>query len=442
MLKEFVLSLKGSRKTLLNSFNLVQRLNRYHPKKIDLSLGRIQRLLGNLGHPEKTLPPVIHVAGTNGKGSVIAFMRAIAEAAGLKVHAYTSPHLIRFNERIRIAGDLISNDSLLSVLNECEMANEGDPISFFEITTAMAFLGFSRTPADLVLLETGLGGRLDATNVLSKPAVTALTPISVDHVGFLGDQISGIAAEKAAIMREGITSIVATQPAEAEDMIATTAANVNARCQFQCLDWDFEAHEGFFSIQTRYRNSEIPLPKLQGAFQLQNAAQAITCLDAVAGYSFSYEDIQSGIQNVDWPGRLQHLNYGPLVEHLPREWELWVDGGHNAGAGMTLAIQASIWSDKPLYAIIGMIKTKDPAAFIMPLAPHLEGILAVSIKGEDASLSADALTTMLRENGLEIQPMLSVEEAITNLITKSNSPARILICGSLYLAGKVLLENC
>jgi len=421
--------------------HLIQRLNRYHPKKIDLSLGRIQRLLGRLDHPEKSLPPVIHVAGTNGKGSVIAFMRAIAEAAGLKVHVYTSPHLIIFNERIRIAGDLISNDSLFSLLNQCEMANKGNPISFFEITTAMAFLAFSQTPADLVLLETGLGGRLDATNVLSQPALTALTPISIDHVGFLGDNIYGIAAEKAAIMRKGITSIVATQTPEAKKMISATAAAINAPCQFQCLDWDFEVNEGFFSIQTRYRNSKIPLPNLQGVFQLQNAAQAITCLDAMPHLSFSYEDIVSGILNVDWPGRLQHLTCGPLVEHLPRGWELWIDGGHNAGAATTLALQASIWKDKPLYAIIGMIKSKDPASFILPLAPHLKVIFAVSIKGEDASLSANKLAKMLRENGLECQPQPSIDVAITNLINKSKVPARILICGSLYLAGRVLLEN-
>ena len=420
---------------------LSQRLNQFYPKKIDLSLGRIERLLEILGHPQESLPPVIHVAGTNGKGSVIAFMRAIAEAAGLKVHVYTSPHLVKFNERIRIAGDIISNNALLSVLNECELVNEGHPITFFEITTAMALLEFSRTPADLVLLETGLGGRLDATNVLSRPAVTALTPISVDHVEFLGCHITHIATEKAAIMRKNVPLVMAAQVPEANNIIKKIACDTQVPCQFQGLDWYYEVQKDHFNVQTNYRNADFSLPNLHGAHQLQNATQAITCLDAAGNFSFSDKDVESGFLNADWPGRLQLLSSGTLAEDLPLGWEIWIDGGHNAAAGNMLARQASLWNDRPLFAIIGMIKTKDPNAFVEPLAPYLSGIVTVGIEGEAATISADDLAIMVKETGLNTVSMPSVRSAVGSLISMSKSPARILICGSLYLVGQILCEN-
>ena len=425
----------------LNSVNLAQRINRLHPKKIDLSLGRINRLLEILGHPQETLPPVIHVAGTNGKGSVIAFMRAIAEAAGLKVHVYTSPHLVKFNERIRVAGDIISNDALLSVLNECERVNEGHPITFFEITTAMAFLAFSRTPADLVLLETGLGGRFDATNVLSRPAVTTLTPISFDHVEFLGCQVTKIAAEKAAIMRKNVVLVIAAQVPEVKYTITKIASNRHVPCQYQGLDWYYEVQEDHFNVQTIFRNADFSLPNLRGAHQLQNATQAITCLDATGIFAFSDQDVEFGVLNADWPGRLQHLSSGTLAEDLPLGWELWIDGGHNAAAGNMLARQARLWDDRPLFAIIGMIKTKDPSAFVEPLAPYLAGIATVGIEGEVATISADDLAFMVKETGLNTVSMPSVRSAVGSLISMSKSPARVLICGSLYLVGQIFREN-
>ena len=422
----------------LNSSDLVQRLNRLYPKKIDLSLGRIERLLKNLGNPHEHLPPVIHVAGTNGKGSLISFMRAISEAAGLKVHVYTSPHLVQFNERIRIAGDIISNDKLISLLNECELVNEGHPITFFELTTAIAFLAFSRTPADLVLLETGLGGRLDATNVLTRPAVTALTPISVDHVEFLGSHVTNIAAEKAAIMRKGVISVIANQERKVNQVIAAIASNVGALCQFQGQDWDFGIPEDKFNIQTSSRNSYYSLPNLQGAHQLQNAAQAITCLDALKKVTFSHKHVEFGLLNAKWPGRLQQLNIGPLMESLSAGWEIWVDGGHNAAAGTILAQQARIWSDRPLFAILGMIKTKNPGAFIAPLCPYLAEIMTVEIEAEESTIKAGELALLVNEKGLRATPMPSIRAAIEKLMVLSLSPARVLICGSLYLAGQVL----
>ena len=422
----------------LNSSNLVQRLNRLYPKKIDLSLGRIERLLKNLDNPHEHLPPVIHVAGTNGKGSLISFMRAISEAAGLKVHVYTSPHLVQFNERIRIAGDIISNDKLIALLEECELVNEGRPITFFELTTAIAFLAFSRTSADLVLLETGLGGRLDATNVLTLPAVTALTPISVDHVEFLGSHITTIAAEKAAIMRRGVTSVIANQEPEVNQVIAAIASNVGALCQFQGQDWDFGIPEDKFKIQTGSRNSYYSLPNLQGTHQLQNAAQAITCLDALKYVTFSHQHVEFGLQNAKWPGRLQQIKFGPLIECLNTGWEIWIDGGHNSAAGTILAEQARFWKDRPLFAILGMIKTKNPGAFVAPLCPYLAGIMTVEIEAEESTIKAGELALLVSEKGLRATPMPSIKVAIEKLMMLSLRPARILICGSLYLAGQVL----
>ena len=429
------------RKMPRNNDDLVQRLNQLYPKKIDLTLGRIELLLKNLGNPHERLPPVIHVAGTNGKGSIIAFMRAIAEAAGLKVHVYTSPHLVKFNERIRIAGEVVSNEMLLTLLDECEKVNQGHPITFFELTTAIAFLIFSRIPGDLVLLETGLGGRLDATNVLTRPEVTALTPISLDHVEFLGSDITKIAAEKAAIMRPGITSVVAHQMAEVNHIISDTASNVNALCQFQGQDWDFKALEDKLNVRTSRRNSEFSFPCLQGIHQHQNAAQAIACLDAIKKFQFSNFHVEFGLLNAKWLGRLQQLRVGPIVECLKPGWEIWVDGGHNAAAGKILADQAGVWNDRPLFLIFGMIKTKNPEAFIAPLCQYISGVVTVEIEGETSTIKAEKLASLVNKKGISAIPMPSIKEGMKKLMTLSHTPARVLICGSLYLAGQVLDRN-
>ena len=420
---------------------LLDRLNKYYPKKIDLSLERIESLLEKLGHPQKNLPPVIHVAGTNGKGSVLAFIRAIAEAAGLKVHVYTSPHLVKFNERIRIAGEVVSDDTVHSLLNECEVANARCPITFFELTTAMGFLAFSRTPADLVLLETGLGGRLDATNVLSQPALTALTPISLDHTEFLGEDITDIAAEKVAIMRRGVTSVLASQLPEVSELVTNAALKNYIPCQFQGKDWDYQINNGEFRIKTKVRNSIFPRPILVGDHQLQNAAQAVACVDALDKFTFTKNQIQIGLLNAQWPGRLQRLAVGPLFEYLASEWELWIDGGHNGAAGSVLAKQAQIWDDKPLFVILGMIKTKNPSDFVASLGPYLGGIMTVEIVGQESTFNSQELASLISGKGLRATPAPSIEAAIRRILTLSGEPARVLICGSLYLAGQVLKDH-
>ncbi len=422
----------------MTATSLIDRLNQRHPKVIDLSLDRIRLLLDRLDHPERRLPPVVHVAGTNGKGSVIAFLRAFAEAAGLKVHVYTSPHLIRFNERIRIAGNLIADDRLLELLEECEAAAGGDPVTFFEITTAVAYLAFSRTSADLALIETGLGGRLDATNVLDAPAVTALTPISLDHQRYLGDELSGIAGEKAAIMRSGVPCIVARQPDEAMRVITEKAAEIGANLLVSGQDWSVERDGARMAVGTPGKRRDLPVPILAGDHQIENAAQAIACLDSLGGVPIPDAAVAKGLNGVDWPGRLQRLTKGPMLDELPPGWEVWVDGGHNAAAGIALARQAARWNDRPLALMVGMLKSKDPRAFLEPLAPHARLAVAVKIPGEDGAWSAQDLAGQATKAGMTALEAGGPHPAAREILSRLDRPGRILICGSLYLAGEIL----
>ena len=356
-----------------------------------MSLGRVKRLLAELKNPEKKLSPVIHVAGTNGKGSVVAFMRSFAEAAGLTVHVYTSPHLVDFNERITVGGEIITDAALGELLDECELANKGAPITFFEITTALAFLAFSRIPADLCLLETGLGGRLDATNVLDQPAVAALTPISIDHKRFLGSDLKGIATEKAAIMRPDVPTVVSVQEPVADAVIREESDKIGSRLLLHGSEWRVESTAGSIRIETPHRGLTAPLPGLTGRHQIQNAAQALTCLDAWRPGAIPDMAVVDGIRSVRWPGRLQRLSSGPLLENLFEGWELWLDGGHNSAAGEILAAQAVEWCDKPLFGIWGMIASKEPEAFITPLLSHMAALRTVAIPGEAASINPAAL---------------------------------------------------
>lgn len=418
--------------------SLIDRLNRRHPKVIDLSLDRIRLLLDRLDHPERRLPPVVHVAGTNGKGSVIAFLRAFAEAAGLKVHVYTSPHLIRFNERIRIAGNLIADDRLLDLLEECEAAAGGDPVTFFEITTAVAYLAFSRTSADLALIETGLGGRLDATNVLDAPAVTALTPISLDHQGYLGNELSGIAGEKAAIMRPGVPCIVARQPDEAMTVIKEKAAEIGANLLVSGQDWSVGRERDRMTVETPGKRRDLPVPILAGDHQIENAAQAIACLDSLGGVPIPDAAVAKGLNGADWPGRLQRLIKGPLLDELPPGWEVWLDGGHNGGAGIALARQAARWNDRPLALMIGMLKSKDTRAFLEPLAPHARLAVALKIPGEDGAWPAEDLARQATKTGMTALESGGPRPAAREILSRLDGPGRILICGSLYLAGEIL----
>lgn len=420
---------------------VLQRLWALHPKVIDLSLERIERLLRALGNPQDRLPPVIHVAGTNGKGSTIAYLRAIFEAAGKRVHVYTSPHLVRFNERIRLDGRLISDDALFDVLSECETANMGAPITFFEITTAAAFLAFASYPADVALLETGLGGRLDATNMVAHPLCTAITSISIDHTQFLGDTLAKIAFEKAGILKRGAPAVIGPQPAEASTVIEARAKELGVALTRYGREWSAEATPGGMIFRNANHSIELPKPGLAGAHQVFNAGVSLACLDH-APFAVDKAAIAAGLRQVEWPARLQRLTRGALVEALALSpgSELWLDGGHNPGAGEVLGEAARNWSDLPLHLVFGMLNTKDGVGFLRPLAPHVARLRTVTIPGEASSLSAEEAAAIARQAGHKAEPAASLESAIAELAA-ARRPMRVLICGSLYLAGRVLAEN-
>lgn len=412
-----------------------------HPKKIDLSLGRTLDLLERLGRPQDRLPPVVHVAGTNGKGSLIAFLRAILEAAGYRVHCYISPHLVRFNERIRLAGDLIPETQLSQLLGYCEIVNEDRPITFFEITTGAAFRAFADTPADILLLETGLGGRYDSTNVVDKPALTAITPVSMDHTQFLGDTLAAIAGEKAAIQKPGVPSVIGEQPPEAAAVIERQAQAAGAPLHRYGAEWGVSGGADGLRVRSGIAIRQFPAPALFGAHQLHNAGMAVACTEKLEGFSIGNAAIAEGLTRATWPGRLQRLTRGPLVERLPRGWELWLDGGHNAAAGEVLAAAAREWADRPLDVVFGMLNTKDVSAFLRPIAPAIRACASVAIPGEEASLSADEAAQAARALLLRAMPSADIAKAIDALIAGADAPGRILICGSLYLAGVILAQN-
>jgi len=424
--------------TAETSDRVLERLGRLHPKLIDLSLGRIERLLAALGNPQDRLPPVVHVAGTKGKGSTVAMMRAFLEAAGYRAHVYTSPHLVRFHERIRVAGQLIDEEALIALLEECERANGDKPITFFEITTAAALLAFVRTPADIALLEVGLGGRLDATNVVRRPSVTAITPVSLDHQAFLGDTVAAIAGEKAGILKPGAPAVIAAQSDDAEAVIEERAAALGAPLFRSGHEWRCEAAGVGMRFAGERWKLDLPLPSLIGAHQIVNAGTAIASLERLGGFSLTPEAIADGLRHIDWPARLQHLTRGALVDQL-RGWEVWLDGGHNPLAGQVLAEVAAGWRDRPLCLVVGMMNTKDAAGFLAPLAPYTEMLVAVTIPGEKNALPADAITAAARSVGIAAHSAGSISEAIRYLA--GHRSGRVLICGSLYFAGKVLGEN-
>jgi len=420
---------------------LLDRLLGLHPKLIDLTLDRLWRLLSALGEPQKRIAPVIHIAGTNGKGSTLAMIRAGLEAAGHRVNAYTSPHLVRFHERIRLAGELIDEPALAALLEECEAANAGAPITFFEITTAAALLAFSRSPADYTLLEVGLGGRLDATNVIPRPAVTVITPVSLDHQQYLGETLAEIAGEKAGILKRGGPCIVGPQTADALGVIEDRAAAVGAPLLVHGQDWLVRAEHGRVVYQDEAGLLDLDPPRLIGAHQVQNAGTAVAVLRALGADDAA---CQAALTNAVWPGRLQRLETGPLVEHLPAGFELWLDGGHNVAAGEVLAEQFDDWHARgvvPVHLIVGMLDTKSAADFLQPLAPRSGEIRTVAIPGADASYTAEALAEQSRAAGGAADPADTVGDALASIIAATRAPARVLICGSLYLAGHVLGEH-
>ena len=427
------------------SDEVIGRLTALHPKKIDLSLGRIERLLAALGNPERRMPPAVHVTGTNGKGSVIAHLRAMLEAAGYRVNAYTSPHLISFNERIRTADGAIGDDELIVLLEECEAANGDDPITFFEMTTACAFLAFARSSGDITLIENGLGGRLDATNVLARPLITVITPVSRDHVQFLGDTIEMIAGEKAGILKPGVGVVIGPQTPVAAKVLADRAGEIGAPMSRFGEEWSVTANGGGIVWSNGARTLELPPSALAGPHQVDNAGTAIAALELLSGFDVGARAVAEGLRRVEWPARLERLGPGPLVDRFediaPEGSEVWLDGGHNAAAGAALARVAEGWTDKPLFLIVGMLNSKDPAEFLAPLAPFVEAARCVAIPGEQASLGARQVTAAAIATGIDAQASASIEDALTAIARRAACPARVLISGSLYLAGAVLAAN-
>ena len=409
---------------------VIERLHALYPRMIDLSTVRLDRLLTDLGNPQAKLPPVIHVAGTNGKGSTCAFLRAIGEAAGLRVHVFTSPHLVRFNERIRLAGDIVDDITLEATLAEVERVNAGQPITVFEVLMAAAFLLFARVPAELCVLEVGLGGRHDATNVVQRPVACAIASISLDHRELLGPTLDRIAGEKAGIMKPGVPVATGLQPAEALAVLHAEAIRVGARLAVRDADWTIAAH----GVGLRYTDADgtldLPLPSLPGVFQHDNAGIAIAAI-RLSGLDISDAAIAHGIGHAEWPARMQRL-HGGLARSLPAGWELWLDGGHNPGGGEAIATHVAGWSDRPTHVIVGMKKAKDSAEFLRPITPHAASLWAVAEPGQHLALSVEEI---IAASGGKARRGPTVAETLARF---AGAPARVLICGSLYLAGEVL----
>ena len=441
--------MSDSASTPLPLGDLLARLSQLHPKTIDLTLERMQRLLVQLDRPERKLPPVIHVAGTNGKGSTIAYLRAILEAAGLRVHVYTSPWLVRINESVRLGrvggGVVISDDELRAALLHCERVNAGAPITRFEIETAAALYLFAQHPADVVLLETGLGGRLDATNVIDTPAACVLTPIGMDHMEFLGESLSAIAGEKAAIIKRGVPVVCAEQPPEAMAVIEAQAKRMRAPLHVAGEGWHVSVEHGRLVYQDERGLLDLAAPKLFGRHQFYNAGLAIATLRAIAAFKIDHAAFEAGVARAEWPARMQRLTSGALVDAAPRESEIWLDGGHNADGGRVVAAALGDLEERvsrPLVVIAGMMGNKDADAFLANFAGLTRHIIAVPIIDRDGAMPVDRLADAARRTGMRVETAGSVEAALHSLTRLAYEvPPRILITGSLYLAGQVLAAN-
>jgi dihydrofolate synthase/folylpolyglutamate synthase len=426
--------------TVPRSDAILNRLLSLHPKIIDLSLERMERILALLGNPENNLPPVIHVGGTNGKGSTLAYIRSILEQAGLKVHCYTSPHLVKFHERIYVAGETIAEEKLSALLEECEAANGDAPITFFEITTAAAFLAYARTSADYLILEVGLGGRLDATNVIAKPALSVITTVDYDHQQYLGDTLTAIAHEKAGILKKGVPAIIGVQPDEARAEIERVAERTGAPVFIANQDWQsFEQH-GRLVFQDENGLLDLSLPQLKGRHQVDNAGNAIAAIRLLDDNRVSELHIEKGMKSAVWPARMQRLGAGTLTGLLPKDAELWLDGGHNPSAGRVIARAFSDINDRhsrPLVLIWGMLNTKDAASFIEPFEGLAQRVVTIAIPDEPNAVPADQLAEIARSRNLPAETATSLTKALGQASQTTPAP-RILICGSLYLAGHVL----
>ena len=423
---------------------VLARLLDLHPRKIDLSLGRTERLLAALGDPHRKLPKTIHVAGTNGKGSTVAFLRAILEAAGERVHVYTSPHLLRFNERIRLAGKLVDDATLISALEKCERVNAGQPITFFEIATAAAFDLFAETPADWLLLEVGLGGRFDATNVIEAPAASVITPVSIDHAEFLGDTVERIAYEKGGIFKRDTQGVIGYQSDDALRVLEGCARKAGAPTIVAGRDYDVREENGRLIFEDERGLLDLSAPRLAGRHQHQNAATAIATLRTIAP-TLPAHAFEQGMKTVDWPARLQRISRGRLVELAPPGAEIWLDGGHNEdGARVAAAAmgERAALHDAPLVLVSGLLATKDARAFLAHFTDLATRIVAVPVSGDHYGRAPADVAEAARDLGLFASEAATIEEAFTRIAREHwRAPPRILICGSLYLAGGALALN-
>jgi dihydrofolate synthase/folylpolyglutamate synthase len=425
---------------------ILERLSSLHPKVIDLSLDRLQWLLAALDHPERRLPPVIHIAGTNGKGSSVAMLRAIHEAAGRRVHAYITPHLVRFAERFTLAGAEITEPALVDILEECEAVNQGRPITQFEITTAAGMLAFARTPADLLLLEVGLGGRLDATNVIDRPALSVITPVSMDHQFYLGETIEAIAFEKAGILKPGVPAVIARQTEAALAVIEEQAAQLGAPLAIEGRDWTVAPDGDGIVFRTASMTRHLPRPALPGAHQIGNAGIALAAAEILQSrFPLSAAALAEGMRKVRWPARLQRLTRGPLLGLIGPQDELWLDGGHNVDAARVIAGTVQDWvtaePHRPTHLVFGALNARDPKEFLSAFKGLVAQVRTVAIPGQPNTISAEDGAAAGRGAGLDANASPSVTEAIGAICSNGEGPRRILICGSLYLAGTVLRDH-
>lgn len=422
---------------------LVARMAVTIPAGWEFGLERMIRVLGRLGDPHLAVPPVVHVAGTNGKGSTTAHMRAMLEAAGKRVHVFTSPHLVRFNERIRVAGRLAADDMLVEAIERAEAANAGEPITFFELTTLAAFLLFAEHPADVTLLEVGLGGRLDATNVIPEPLVSVITPISIDHEKFLGSTLSAIAAEKAGIVKRGRPVVAAPQEDEVVAVLERAAARARVPLALGGRDWTASLEDGRLVFRDEAGLLDLPPSRLLGHHQSVNAGTAIAALRA-SGLDLPAGAFETGLGTVDWPARMQRLTAGRLVDLAPRHAEIWLDGGHNPGAGEVIAATLADLdrrAARPLRLVCGMLETKDPIGFFRPFAGLAAEVACVPVTGDHPGRPPEALAEAARAAGLAATVHASPEAALAALAAAGGAPCRLLICGSLHLAGEILGKN-
>ena len=421
---------------------ILARLHALHPKSIDLSLGRVERLLAALGHPERRLPPIVHIAGTNGKGSTLAMLAAMLQAAGRRVDRYISPHLVRFNERILLDGEPIADDRLADCLARCEAANAGAPITFFEITTAAAFLAFAESRADWVLLETGLGGRLDATNVVAAPRLCLISPVSMDHESYLGDSLASIALEKAGILKPGTPAVIGPQEPAALAVIEARAAAVGAPLLLHGRDWSARPAAAGMRLECGGRGLELPRPALAGAHQIDNAGLAAAAALQLALPGLDAVAIAHGLVRARWPARLQRLVSGPAVRAAPPGVTLWLDGGHNPAAGEVLAASLpGLLRGRRLHLVVGMLSTKDLGRFLAPLLPLAAGLWFVPVPGEPLGRDPEASAELARGLGAEARVAGSPAAAVAAIAAGETAPFDVLVCGSLYLAGEVLREH-